>query len=127
MVCMARAVRLEHAMSAHRVVDYNLNPTLRRPTPQPIPTIEVDHEGAHFLAADRFVTLIFPLSPGSFNPILEEHIARRIAPAHYSGDLNPLHDGLWIILHDHPLSDVDRYSRLLRILTVWETWLLPKT
>jgi hypothetical protein len=82
MVCMARAVRLEHAMSARRVVDYNQNPTLRRPTPQPIPTIRVDHEGEHFLAADRFVTLIFPLSPGSFNPILEEHIARQIAPAH---------------------------------------------
>jgi len=68
----------------------------------------LDHEGEHFLDTDRFVTLILPLSPGQFNPILEDHIARRIATAHYGGDLNPLNDGLWVILHDQPLSEVDR-------------------
>jgi hypothetical protein len=31
-----------------------------------------------------------------------------IAPAHYGGDLNPLNDGLWLLLHNHPLSEVDR-------------------
>jgi len=108
MVCMARAVQLEHAMSARRVVDYNLNPTQNRPGPLPIPTMTLDHEGEHFLDTNRFITLILPLSPGQFNPILEDHIARRIAPAHYSGDLNPSNDGLWLILHDHPLSEVDR-------------------
>jgi hypothetical protein len=108
MVCMARAVQLEHAMSARQVVHYNLDPTQDRPSPLPTPTMTLDHEGEHFLDTDRFVTLILPLSPGQFNPILEDHIAHRIATAHYGGDLNPLNDGLWVILHDQPLSEVDR-------------------
>ena len=108
MVCMARIVQLEHAMSAHRIINYNLNPTARRPGPQPRPTLAIDHEGTHLLDMDRFVTLIFPLSPGQFNIILEDHIARQIVPAHYGGALNLLDDGLWLTLHDHPLSEVDR-------------------
>jgi len=108
MVCMARAVQLEPAMSARRVANYTLHPNQRHPGPQPVPMLEMDHEGAHFLTKDRFVTLIFPLSTGTFNTILEDHIARRIAPAHYGGDLNPLHDGLWLMLYNHPLSEVDR-------------------
>jgi len=95
-------------MSARWVVDYTSHPTQCRPGPQPIPMMEVDHEGEHFLVTDRFVTLVLPLSPGSFNTILEDHIAHMIVPAHYSGDLNPLTDGLWVILHNHPLSEVDR-------------------
>jgi len=110
MVCMARAIHLEQAMSARRVLvmDYNLNPTQRRPGPQPRPTLMIDHDGTHLLDTDRFVMLIFPLSPGQFNIILEDHIARQIAPAHYGGNLNLLDDGLWLTLHDHPLSEVDR-------------------
>jgi hypothetical protein len=108
MVCMACVVQLEHAMSARRVVDYNLNPTQHRPDPQPIPMMEIDHEGELFLDTERFVTLILPLFPGQFNITLEDHIARMIAPAHYGGDLNPLNDGLWLLLHNHPLSEVDR-------------------
>ncbi len=96
---MARTVQLEHAMSARRVINY-LDPSQARPGPLPIPTMTLDHEGEHFLTTDRFVTLILPVTPGQFNPILEQHIARRIAPAHYGGNLNPLHDGLWAILHD---------------------------
>jgi hypothetical protein len=70
--------------------------------------MEIDHEGEHFLDTERFVTLILPLFPGQFNITLEDHIARMIAPAHYGGDLNPLNDGLWLLLHNHPLSEVDR-------------------
>jgi hypothetical protein len=108
MVCMARVVQLEHAMSARRGVDYNLNPTQRRPNPQPLPMMEMDHEGKHFLDTERFMTLILPLSPGQFNIILEDNIARMLAPAHYGGNLNPLDDGLWVVLHNHPLAEVDR-------------------
>jgi hypothetical protein len=108
MVCMARVVQLEHAMSARRGVDYNLNPTQRRPNPQPLPMMEMDHEGKHFLDTERFVTLILSLSPGQFNIILEDNIARMLAPAHYAGNLNPLNDDLWVVLHNHPLTEVDR-------------------
>jgi hypothetical protein len=104
---MARTVPYEHVMSTGRVVDYNAAPDMSRPTPQPIPVLEVDHEGEHFLDTDWFVTLVFPISPGLFNPILENHIAHRVAPAHYSGTLNPLHDGIWMLLHFVPLSEVD--------------------
>jgi len=108
MVCMARTVQVVHALSARRVADNNNNPSNQtRPALLPTPTMTMDHEGVHFLDTDRYVTLIFPISPGAFNIILEDHIARRIAPAHYGGNLNPLDDGIWLILHDHPLTEVD--------------------
>jgi hypothetical protein len=108
MVCMARTVPYEHVTSTRWVVDYNTTPDLSRPAPQPIPVLDVDHEGEHFLDTDRFITLVFPISPGSFNPTLENHIAHRVIPAHYNGTLNPLHDGIWMLLHSVPLSEVDR-------------------
>ena len=46
MVCMARAVHLEQAMSAQRIVNYNLNPSLRQPAPQPIPVLDMDFNGS---------------------------------------------------------------------------------
>jgi len=108
MVCMARAFRYEQAMSAHRVLDYNASPHLHRPTPQPIPVLDVDHEGEHFLDVDRYVTMVLPVTRGQFNPILERHIASGIVSPDYYGNLNPLDDDFWVLMHAHPLSDVDR-------------------
>jgi hypothetical protein len=108
MVCTARAFRYEQAMSARRVLDYNASPHLRQPTPQPIPAPNVDHEGAHFLDVDRYVTMVLPINRGQFNPILERHIASGIVPPDYYGNLNPLDDDFWVLLHAYPLPDVDR-------------------
>jgi len=105
---MARAVYLEQAMSARRIVNYDLRPDLRRPGPQPIPALDMDFDGSQFLNSDRFVTLALPVTAGEFNPITENHIARRILPGHYEGRLNPLEDDVWIFLHSYPLSEVDR-------------------
>ncbi len=105
---MAKAIHYEQAMSARRVLDYNASPTLCRPVPQPIPVLEVDHEGEHFLDTTRYVTMVVPITPSQFNPILEDHIASGIAPIGYFGNLNPLDDGIWVLLHAHPLSDVER-------------------
>jgi hypothetical protein len=108
MVCMARAVHLEQAMSAQRIVNYNLNPSLRQPAPQPIPVLDMDFDGSQFLNTERFVTLALPVTAGQFSPIMENHIARLVIPGNYSGSLNPLEDDVWIFLHSHHLSDVDR-------------------
>jgi hypothetical protein len=108
LVCMARAFCYEQAMSARRVPDYNASPHLCRPTPQPIPVLDVDNEDEHFLDINRYVTMVILVTPREFNPMLEGHIASGIAPIDYNGNLNPLDDGIWILLHAHPLSDVDR-------------------
>jgi hypothetical protein len=106
---MARAFRYEHSMNIRRrILDYNADPHLRGPTPQPIPVLDVDHEGAHFLDVDRYVTMVLPVNRGQFNPMLERHIASVIVPSGYYGNLNPLDDDFWVLLHAYPLSDVDR-------------------
>jgi len=101
-------VHLEQAMSARRVVNYNLHPNLPQPGPQPIPVLDMDFDGSQFANMDRFVTLALPVTAGQFNPILENHIAHCIVPGEYEGSLNPLEDDVWIFLHNHPLSDLDR-------------------
>jgi len=52
LVCMARAIQYEQAMSARRILNYNANPNLCQPTPQPIPIIETATTGTHLFCTD---------------------------------------------------------------------------
>jgi transposase InsO family protein len=52
--------------------------------------------------------MVLPVNRGQFNPMLERHIASGIVPSGYYGNLNPLDDDFWVLLHAYPLSDVDR-------------------
>jgi len=68
----------------------------------------MDFDGSQFLNTEQFVTLTLPVTAGQFSPILENHIARRIIPGESYGRLNPLEDDVWIFLHGHPLSELNR-------------------
>jgi len=108
MVCMARTLRYESAMSAQCILDYGRNPTLRRPPPQSIPVLETVTTGTVILTIDRFVTMVFPINTGQFNDFLEEHITSGVVPTVYMGNLDPIDDEFWLLLHNHPLAEQDR-------------------
>jgi len=78
LVCMARAIRYEHAKSARR----------RR--------------------TDRYVTMVLPINLGQFNDFLEDHLSTGLVPTAYMGDLNPHDDDFWLLLHNLPLAEQDR-------------------
>jgi hypothetical protein len=105
MVCMACTIHYEQAMSAHHLLDYNVNPTMHRPPPQPIPVTETDTTGVQLTNMDRFITMVMPINIGQFNDFLEDHIRSGLVPTVYIGSLNPLDDDFWLLLHNYPLSD----------------------
>jgi hypothetical protein len=112
LVCMAHSIMdptiIAKAMSARHLLDYNVNPTLQRPHPVPIPTIETDHTGRWLLDTTQYVTLVIPINLGQFNDFLEEHISTHLVPTTYMGNLTPLDDDCWILAHNHPLAEQDR-------------------
>jgi hypothetical protein len=67
LVCMARTIRYESAMSARRILDYGSNPTLCQPPPQPILVLETVTSGTAILTIDRLVTMVLPINIGQFN------------------------------------------------------------
>jgi hypothetical protein len=102
LVCMARTIHYEHAMSAGHILDYNVNPTMRRPPPQPIPVIETDTTGVQLTNVDRFIRMVLPINIGQFNDFLEDHIRYGLVPTVYTGSLNPLDNDFgsyYIITH----------------------------
>lgn len=107
MVCMAQVIHYEQAMSAWRILDYNINPTLCRPPPQPIPVIETGPTGAQLKNIDRFVIMVLPINIGQFNDFLEDHITSGLVPTVYTGSLNPLDDDFWLQLQNYPLAEQD--------------------
>jgi hypothetical protein len=108
LVCMARAIRYEHAKSARRILDYNIIPNLRRPPPQLIPILETDTTGTQRLRTDRYVTMVLPINLGQFNDFLEDHLSTGLVPTAYMGDFNPHDDDFWLLLHNLPLAEQDR-------------------
>jgi len=113
LVCMARSIYMDptvvaKAMSARRLLDYNVNPTLCRSHPVPIPTIETDHTGWRLLDTTQYDTLVVPINLGQFNDFLEEHISTNLVPTTYLGNLTPLDDDCWILAHNHPLAEQGR-------------------
>jgi hypothetical protein len=107
MVCMARTIRYESAMSARRILDCGPNPTLGRPLPQTIPVTETVTSGLAILTTDRFVTMVLPINTVQFNDFLDEHITSGLVPMVYMGSLNPINDVFWLLLHHHPLAEQD--------------------
>jgi hypothetical protein len=110
---MARSIYMDptvvaKAMSARRLLDYNVNPTLCRSHPVPIPTIETDHTGWRLLDTTQYDTLVVPINLGQFNDFLEEHISTNLVPTTYLGNLTPLDDDCWILAHNHPLAEQGR-------------------
>jgi hypothetical protein len=73
MVCLARVVSYAQGMSAGRVLDYNNNPTLCRPPPQPIPVLETDDTGNHLLCVDHYVTMVLLINLGRFHGFRGAH------------------------------------------------------
>jgi hypothetical protein len=68
--CTAVHIRFDntymaHAMCARRVLDYNMNPSLRRPPPLPIPVLEYDKTGSQLTRSDQCVSMILPINIGA--------------------------------------------------------------
>jgi len=104
---MARSVYLHTAMSARRILDYTTTPSLHRPLPVPIPTIETDTTGTRVFDTTQCVSMVIPINLGQFNDFLEEHIETGLVPTAYMGTFNPLDDDFWLLIHNHPLADQD--------------------
>jgi hypothetical protein len=101
-------------MSARQVIEIQLNSTSRRPLPRRMPIIEISHDGSEFLNLDRYVTINVPVDTNHFNDSLECQITSRIISTQYNGTLNPLYDGIWMMVHDHPLATQDSlYATIL--------------
>ncbi len=106
----ARAFHMEHAFSAWQVIELHLDETSRRPNRPMVPRLEISHDGSDLLNADRYVTLTVPVDMNHFNDELERRITTGQASSQYIGSCNPLQDGIWMMIHDHPLAEQNRYS-----------------
>jgi hypothetical protein len=71
--------------------------------------LEISHDGSDLLNADRYITLTVPVDSHHFNDELERRISTGQASSQYIGSCNPLQDGIWMMIHDHPLAEQDRY------------------
>jgi hypothetical protein len=92
-------------MSAHCILDYNTNSTMRRLLPVPIPVVETDMTANCLFDTTQYVSMVTPINLGQFNKFLEEHISSGLVPTAYMGNYNPLDDDIWLLIHNHPLAD----------------------
>jgi hypothetical protein len=77
--------------------------------PPRIPILEVSRDGSELLNAERYITLTIPVDTNHFNETLEHRITTGRIISQYNGSFNPLVDGIWMMVHDHPLADQDRF------------------
>jgi hypothetical protein len=106
--CSARAFQLEHAVSARRIIEYYVHEGRQRPVPPGIPILDISYDGSELLNTQCYVSITVPFDHNHFNPMLENHIVNNRIPLEYLGRLDPLSDGVWIMVHDYPLGDQDR-------------------
>jgi hypothetical protein len=75
----------------------------------PPPHLEVDFHAQHLLDLWRYVSIVL-----LFNTSRELKIGMGYLPSSYGGNLEPLDEPLWVLLHNHPLEDVKhRFNSLL--------------
>jgi hypothetical protein len=77
--------------------------------PPRIPILEVSHDDSKLLNAEIYITLTVPVDTNHFNEMLEHRITTGRISSQYNGSFNPLVDGIWMMVHDHPLADQDRF------------------
>ncbi len=61
-VCVIRAFTMEHAFSAHQVIEFHLDRRSRYPAPPVIPLLEISHDGSKLLNTDWYISITIPFS-----------------------------------------------------------------
>jgi len=101
LVCLARHVEL---------------PTIRTPRlRRPAPSVTVDVHARHLGDTDIFVTLAIRVDESTFSWERERSLQQGHLEELYAGDLEPLDEPLWVLLHNRPFDDLDtRVARIIR-------------
>jgi hypothetical protein len=101
LVCLARHVEL---------------PTIRTPRlRRPAPSVTVDVHARHLGDTDIFVTLAIRVDESTFSWERERSLKQGHLEELYAGDLEPLDEPLWVLLHNRPFDDLDtRVARITR-------------
>jgi hypothetical protein len=80
----------------------------RQPIPPGIPILEMSYDGSELLNTSRYISIMVPFDSNHFSPMMETQLVNNTGQTEYHGNLNPLEDGIWMMIHDYPLGDQDR-------------------
>jgi len=79
------------------------------------PAIAVDMHARRFGSTDVFVSLAVRVDETTFSWEKERGHQRGHLPELYTGDLEPLEEPLWVLLHNRPFHDLEpRFARITR-------------
>jgi hypothetical protein len=76
------------------------------PNSGPTPLIHVSWDVDQLLNTKIFVSIAIRVDESTFNPEREKQILAEHLPSEYLGDLEPLNEPLWLLLHNRPLQDL---------------------
>jgi len=98
LVCLARHIPL---------------PEIRPPRSGPAPAITVDPHARELVNTRIFVSLAIRVDNSVLSHEQERAYERYYLPETYEGDLEPLEEPLWVLLHNRPLNDLKpRFARI---------------
>jgi len=101
LVCLARHVALPLTRRAHRI--------------GAPPAVTVDMHARQFGSTDVFVSLAVRVDETTFSWEKERGHQWGHLPELYTGDLEPLEEPLWVLLHHRPFNDLEpRFARITR-------------
>jgi transposase InsO family protein len=81
----------------------------------PEPAVTVDFHAREFGSTEVFVSLVVRVDEATFSGERERSFQRGHLPELHTGDLRPLEEPLWVLLHNRPFRDLDtRFARVLR-------------
>ena len=102
LVCLARHVELPIMQPPPRCIG-------------PKPAVAVDNHARDFGSTDVFVSLVVRIDETTFSWERERAFQWGHLPELYAGDLEPLDEPLWVLLHNRPFRDLDpRFACITR-------------
>jgi len=115
LVCLARHVNLAE---------------IRPPRSGPAPAITVDPHARELINTRIFVSLVVRVDESVLSWEQELEYERHNLPEKYEGDLEPLEEPVWVLLHNRPLNDLEpRFARITypdhRACTVFTEGIIP--
>jgi translation initiation factor IF-1 len=101
LVCLARQVDLPFVRPPRRI--------------GPEPAVAMDFHAREFCSTNVFVSLAVRIDKTTFSWQRERAFQWGHLPELYTGDLEPLDEPLWVLLHNRPFCDLDtRFARIFR-------------
>ena len=88
-------------------------PVIQPPGNEPPASITVDFHARELTNTGIFVSLAVRVDESVFSWERERAFERHHLPEMYDGDLEPMEEPLWVLLHNRPLHDLEpRFARI---------------